>query len=193
MLVEKSYSSFGNTTIMSRLGKQPIQIPANVEVTCADGILKVKGPKGELTRIVAGDVAIAVDGAVATVTKTKNNPKARALWGTYAAHLHNMIKGVTEGFTKILEIEGVGYKADAQGNKVKLAVGFSHPVELVAPEGVQVVTEKGVITVTGIDKEVVGQFAADLHKVKKPEPYKGKGIRYRGEYIIRKQGKKGAA
>lgn len=178
---------------MSRLGKQPIHIPANVEVTYTDGMLKVKGPKGELTRGVTGDIAVVVDAGVVTITKTKDTPKSRALWGTYAAHLHNMIKGVTEGFTKILEIEGVGYKADAQGNKVKLAVGFSHPVELIAPEGVQVVTEKGVITVTGIDKEVVGQFAADLHKVKKPEPYKGKGIRYRGEYIIRKQGKKGTA
>lgn len=178
---------------MSRLGKQPIQIPASVEVTCANGILKVKGPKGELTRGVTGDIAIVVEGGVVTITKTKDTPKSRALWGTYAAHLHNMMKGVTEGFTKILEIEGVGYKADAQGNKIKLSVGFSHPVELIAPEGVQVVTEKGVITVTGIDKEIVGQFAADIHKVKKPEPYKGKGIRYRGEYIIRKQGKKGTA
>lgn len=178
---------------MSRLGKQPIQIPANVEITVAEGMLKVKGPKGELSRVVAGDIAITVEGSVATVTKTKENKKSQALWGTYAAHIHNMIKGVTEGFTKILEIEGVGYKGEAQGNKIKLNVGFSHPVELIAPEGVQVTTEKGVITVTGIDKEVVGQFAADIHKVKKPEPYKGKGIRYRGEFIIRKQGKKGVA
>jgi large subunit ribosomal protein L6 len=138
---------------MSRLGKQPIHIPANVEVACADGILKVKGPKGELTKDVAHGIAISIEGGIATVTKVKDTPKTRALWGTYAAHILNMIKGVTEGFTKILEIEGVGYKADAQGNKVKLAVGFSHPVELVAPEGIQVVTEKGVITVTGIDKE----------------------------------------
>lgn len=99
--------------------------------------------------------------------------------------------GVTEGFTKVLEIEGVGYKAEAQGNKIKLFVGFSHPVELVTPEGVQVTTEKGIITVTGIDREVVGQFSADIRKVKKPEPYKGKGIHYQGEFIIRKQGKKG--
>ena len=178
---------------MSRLGKQPIQIPANVEVTFAQGVLTVKGPKGELKKSLAGDVTITIENGVATVTKTKDTQKSRALWGTYAAHLHNMIKGVTEGFTKILEIEGVGYKADAQNGKVKLAVGFSHPVLLTAPEGVQVTTEKGVITITGIDKEVVGQFAADVRKVKEPEPYKGKGIRYRGEYIIRKQGKKGTA
>ncbi len=179
---------------MSRLGKQPIQIPANVEVTCEKGILKVKGPKGELSRVVAGDVAIVIQDGVATVNKTKENPKSQALWGTYAAHLLNMITGVTEGFTKILEIEGVGYKAEAQGgNKIKLAIGFSHPVELTAPQHVQVVTEKNVITITGIDKEVVGQFAADIRKKKEPEPYKGKGIRYRGEYIIRKQGKKGVS
>ncbi len=178
---------------MSRLGKQPIQIPANVEITYASGVLSVKGPKGTLTRVVEGDIAIAIENGVVTVSKTKETPKSKALWGTYAAHIHNMIKGVTEGFTKILEIEGVGYKADAQGDKIKLAVGFSHPVELKAPQNVQITSEKGVITIVGIDKEVVGQFAADIRKVKKPEPYKGKGIRYRGEYVIRKQGKKGVS
>ncbi len=104
-----------------------------------------------------------------------------------------MIAGVTEGYKKILEIEGVGYKAEAQGNKIKLVVGFSHPVELVAPQGVEVINEKNVVTVSGIDKELVGQFAADIRAVKKPEPYKGKGIHYKGEYIIRKQGKKGVS
>ncbi len=104
-----------------------------------------------------------------------------------------MITGVTTGFTKILESEGVGYKAEVQGNKIKLMLGFSHPVELLAPEGVQMLVEKGVITITGVDKEVVGQFAADIRSKKKPEPYKGKGIHYRGEYIIRKQGKKGVS
>lgn len=178
---------------MSRLGKQPIQIPAGVTVTCADGVLKVSGPKGELSRVVAGDVAIAIADHVVTVSKTKENPKSQALWGTYAAHIHNMIAGVTEGFTKILEIEGVGYRAEAQNDKIKLSVGFSHPVELVAPKNVHITTEKNVITITGIDKEVVGQYAADIRKIKKPEPYKGKGIRYRGEYIIRKQGKKGVS
>ena len=145
-------------------------------------------------RQVTGDISVTIEGKVVTFAKTKENPKSKALWGTYAAHLLNMIKGVTEGFKKVLEIEGVGYRAEAQGpNKIKLSVGFSHPVELVAPEGVQVATEKGTITITGIDKEVVGQFAADIRKVKKPEPYKGKGIHYLGEYIIRKQGKKGVS
>lgn len=179
---------------MSRLGKQPIQVPENVEVTFEKDILTVKGPKGTLVRQVTGDISVSVDGKVVTFAKTKETPKSKALWGTYAAHLRNMIAGVTEGFKKVLEIEGVGYRAEAQGgNKIKLLVGFSHPVELVAPEGVQVATEKGTITVTGIDKEVVGQFAADIRKIKKPEPYKGKGIHYVGEYIIRKQGKKGVS
>jgi large subunit ribosomal protein L6 len=179
---------------MSRLGKQPIQVPENVEVTFDKGVLMVKGPKGELVRQVTGDISVTIDGKVVTFAKTKETPKSKALWGTYAAHLLNMITGVTEGFKKVLEIEGVGYRAEAQGpNKIKLSVGFSHPVELVTPEGVQVVTEKGTITITGIDKEVVGQFAADIRKVKKPEPYKGKGIHYLGEYIIRKQGKKGVS
>ncbi len=179
---------------MSRLGKQPIQVPENVEVTFDKGILKVKGPKGELVREITGDISVTIEGKVVTFAKTAETPKSKALWGTYAAHLRNMILGVTEGFKKILEIEGVGYRAEAQGaNKIKLSVGFSHPVELTAPEGVQILTEKGVITLTGIDKEVVGQFAADIRGTKKPEPYKGKGIHYKGEYIIRKQGKKGVA
>ncbi len=178
---------------MSRLGKQPIQIPANVEIVFANGTLTVRGPKGELSRDVANDIAITIENGVATVIKSKDTQKTKALWGTYAAHILNMIEGVTKGFTKILEIEGVGYKADAQGGNIKLTVGFSHPVILPVPKGVEVKTENGVITVSGIDIDAVGQFAADIRKVKEPEPYKGKGIRYRGEYIIRKQGKKGVA
>jgi large subunit ribosomal protein L6 len=179
---------------MSRLGKQPIQIPANVEVTFVNGLLTVKGPKGTIVRKLAGDVTISIADNVATVSKTKETQASKALWGTFAAHTRNMIIGVTEGYKKVLEIEGVGYRAEAQGNnKIKLSVGFSHPVELVAPEGVQVATEKGVITITGIDKDVVGQFAADIRGTKEPEPYKGKGIHYLGEYIIRKQGKKGVS
>lgn len=179
---------------MSRLGKQPVQIPANVEVTVADGVLKVKGPKGELSRAVSPEIAIVLDNGVITVSMVEDSKTARALWGTHAAHLRNMITGVTEGFKKVLEIEGVGYKAEAQGGgKIKINAGFSHPVELVAPKGVDVINEKNVITVSGLDIELVGQFAADIRKVKKPEPYKGKGIHYKGEYIIRKQGKKGVS
>lgn len=179
---------------MSRLGKQPISLPEKVTATYADGTLTIKGPKGELSRPVKQDVTVTVSEHELSFAPTKDTKEARALWGTYAAHARNMIVGVTEGFKKVLEIEGVGYRAEAQGgNKIKLLAGFSHPVELVAPQGVEIATEKGTITISGIDLEAVGQFAADVRAVKKPEPYKGKGIRYSGEYIIRKQGKKGTA
>lgn len=179
---------------MSRLGKQPITVPQNVEVTFVDRVLRVKGPKGELSCEVTKDIEVLIDEKVVTLSPNPKSDKAPALWGTFAAHLHNMIQGVTEGFTKQLEVEGVGYRAEAQGsNKLKLSVGYSHPVELTAPEGITVATEKNKITVSGIDKGVVGQFAADIRAVRKPEPYKGKGIHYVGEFIIRKQGKKGVA
>jgi len=178
---------------MSRLGVQPIKIPTGVEAAFDNGVFSVKGSKGELKKPMTNAVSITVaDGAV-TLTPAKQTKEARALWGTYASHIQNMIKGVTEGFEKRLEIEGVGYRAEAQGNKLVLNVGFSHPVELIAPEGVTVAVEKSLITVSGFDKEAVGQFAANVREVKKPEPYKGKGIHYVGEYIIRKQGKKAVA
>lgn len=175
---------------MSRLGKQPVTIPSGVEVSQADGVLTVKGPKGTLTRELHKLVTITIDGATLTVVPVDESDKARALWGTFAAHVNNMIVGVTEGFEKKLEIEGVGYRAEMKGDTLVLNVGFSHSVELKLPEGVAAVVEKNVITVTGPDKDVLGQFAANVRKVRPPEPYKGKGIRYQGEYIIRKQGKK---
>lgn len=175
---------------MSRLGKQPVTLPSGVEATLADGILTVKGPKGTLTRSIHKDVTITIDGATLTVAPAKETDQAYALWGTFAAHVRNMIAGVTEGFTKVLEIEGVGYRAEVRGNTLVLNMGFSHPVEMELPEGISATVEKNVITLSGTDKEQVGQFAADVRKVRKPEPYKGKGIRYQGEYIIRKQGKK---
>jgi large subunit ribosomal protein L6 len=135
-------------------------------------------------------VAVAIDGATMTLTPAKESDDARALWGTYAAHVRNMVTGVTEGFTKVLEIEGVGYRAEVKNGSIVLLVGFSHPVDLKIPEGITATVEKGVITLTGTDKEVLGQYAADIRGIKPPEPYKGKGIHYRGEYIIRKQGKK---
>jgi large subunit ribosomal protein L6 len=176
---------------MSRLGKQPIKIPNGVDVTTDGGVLTVKGPKGTLTRKLVPDVVLAVVEDTVTLTPKPGSEKAKALWGTYASHLHNMLKGVTEGFTKKLEIEGVGYRAEAQGQKIKLNMGYSHPVELIAPEGVSILVEKGFVTLSGADIEKVGQFAADVRAVREPEPYKGKGIHYVGEYIIRKQGKKG--
>lgn len=174
---------------MSRLGKQPVAVPNGVEVAVTNGILTVKGPKATLTRPVKSDVEIKVENNEVLLTPGKTD-LAPALWGTYAAHLRNMITGVTEGFTKILEIEGVGYRAEVKGKDIVLSVGFSHQVPLEIPAGVTAEVQKNVITLTGSDLEVLGQFAANVRKVKKPEPYKGKGIRYQGEFIIRKQGKK---
>ena len=178
---------------MSRLAKLPIPIPSGVEATLADGVLTVKGPKGTLTRELTKDVSATIADNAITFTPARENPHARALWGTYSSHAKNMIQGVTEGFEKKLEIEGVGYRAEMKGNTLVLIVGFSHPVELEIPEGLTVSVEKNMITVQGADKELVGQFAANVRKTRKPEPYKGKGIHYEGEYIIRKQGKKAVA
>jgi len=174
---------------MSRLGKLPVTIPSGVTVTCEKGVLTVKGAKATLTREVKKDVEIKIDGTTITLIPGKTDA-ARALWGTYAAHLRNMLKGVTEGYTQILQIEGVGYRAEVKGNEIVLNVGFSHPVPLVIPAGISAEVQKNIITLTGADKDALGQFAANVRKVKKPEPYKGKGIRYQGEFIIRKQGKK---
>lgn len=174
---------------MSRLGKIPVVIPSGVEVTHEGGVLTVKGTKGTLSRPMKKDVNIKI--ADGTITFTPGDtPDAKALWGTYAAHARNMVTGVTEGFTKILEIEGVGYRAEVKGNEIVLNVGFSHPVNLEIPEGISAEVAKSVITLTSHDRDALGQFAANVRKVKKPEPYKGKGIRYQGEYVIRKQGKK---
>lgn len=175
---------------MSRLGKIPVVIPAGVEVTLTDGVLKTKGPKATLERAVLPDVSITIEGGEITLAPANQTKAAKALWGTYAAHTRNMITGVTEGFTRNLEIEGVGYRAAVEGNKIVLNVGFSHPVHLEIPAGISAEVVKNVITLTGSDKDALGQFAANVRKVKKPEPYKGKGIRYQGEHIIRKQGKK---
>jgi large subunit ribosomal protein L6 len=175
---------------MSRLGKQPVVLPAGVEASFVDGVLTIKKGNSSLSRPVKDDVAVKVEGDTVVFTPKEGSDLAPALWGTYAAHARNMVLGVTEGFKKILEIEGVGYRAEVKGNKLVLLMGFSHPVEMEIPEGVTVTVEKGVVTIAGVDKEVVGQFAANVREVKKPEPYKGKGIRYKGEYIIRKQGKK---
>ena len=174
---------------MSRLGKIPVVIPAGVEITFVENLLTVKGPKGTLTREIKKDIAVAVEGGHVTLTPQKTD-NAPALWGTYAAHIRNMIEGVTKGYSKVLQIEGVGYRAEVKGNILVLSVGYSHPVELHIPAGVTALVEKSVVTLSGHDKEVVGQFAANVRKIRKPEPYKGKGIRYQDEYIIRKQGKK---
>jgi large subunit ribosomal protein L6 len=174
---------------MSRLGKIPVAIPNGVEITLVDGLLTVKGPKGTLTRVLKEDVTVIISNESVTLAPQKTD-LAKALWGTYAAHIRNMIAGVTTGFTRILEIEGVGYRAEVKGSTLVLSVGFSHPVPLEIPAGISAVVEKSVVTLAGPDKDALGQFAANVRKVRKPEPYKGKGIRFRGEFIIRKQGKK---
>lgn len=178
---------------MSRIGKQTITIPQGTEVTVGDGVVTVKGPKGELTRSFRSDVEISVADSAVTLNTTRDTILARSLWGTYASHVVNMIQGVNTPYEKKLIIEGVGYKGEVQGNDVILNVGFSHPVKLTAPEGVTASIEKNVITISGPDKEKVGQFSAEIRAKKKPEPYKGKGIRYDDEVVRRKQGKRAVA
>lgn len=183
----KYYLKFGN---MSRLAKQPIEIPANTTVTRDGMAITVKGPKGELTRKFRDDVAIEIGDKEITLTLPKTTMFTQGLWGTYASHLRNMIHGVNEGYEKRLIIEGVGFKAALSGKTIEMSLGFSHTVKVEVPEGLDVAVEKNEIVVKGIDKELVGSFAAMVRAKKKPEPYKGKGIRYHDEVIRRKEGKK---
>lgn len=175
---------------MSRIGKQPVAIPEGVEVTVDGMAVMVKGPHGQLSRSFRPEVSVEVKDGMVVVTPKKKTQMARTLWGTTASHIRNMVVGVTEKYEKKLVIEGVGFRAEMQGGKLVMQVGFSHPVEIDIPEGLEVSTEKELITISGIDKEQVGAFAAKVRAQKKPEPYKGKGIRYEGEVIRRKQGKK---
>ena len=178
---------------MSRVGRMPIEIPAGVTVTQNEHTLTVKGAKGELTRTFHPDINIAVEENVITVTRPSDGKEHRSLHGLTRALVANMVTGVHEGFTKTLEINGVGYRAAKQGNKLALTLGFSHPVEMEAPAGITIdVPAPNKIVVFGADKEVVGAVAADIRKWRKPEPYKGKGIRYEGEVVRRKAGKAGA-
>jgi len=183
---------------MSRIGKNPIPVPSGVTVTVADRDLTVKGPKGELKRTLPGVITVRQDGDTLLVERPDDERTNRAQHGLTRTLVANMVAGVTDGFTKELEIHGVGYRANAQGPRnLELALGFSHPVRVEAPEGIEfeVVAAAGGqasrIVVKGIDKEKVGQVAADIRKIRKPEPYKGKGVRYAGEHIIRKAGKTG--
>lgn len=178
---------------MSRIGKKPITIPKGTEITLDGETLRVKGPKGELTRTFPRDVHIDVqDGEVTTTPADETSKDARALWGTSASHILNMIQGVNEEYERKLEVEGVGYRVEVQGSKLVLNVGFSHSVEIEIPEGLDVSVEKNTITIKGINNEKVGLFAAKVRDIRKPEPYKGKGIRYSDEIIRRKEGKKTA-
>jgi len=179
---------------MSRIGKQQIEIPTKTEVKVSDNEVHVKGPLGELSRVFRpADVSVSVSENAVLVKPKRETKISRSLWGTYASHIKNMISGVNEPFVKKLIVEGVGYRVEVSGSNLVLSVGYSHPVSVKIPEGVSVAVEKNVITVSGPNKEVVGEFAANVRSKKKPEPYKGKGIRYDDEVVRRKQGKRAVA
>jgi len=175
---------------MSRVGKKPIIVPEKTEVTLSDGSITVKGPLGELSRSFTREVKLSrVDNAI-VVSQNADTLVARALWGTYASHVSNMVQGVNTPFEKKLALEGIGYKVEVKGTTLALALGFSHPVVVPIPNTIKVVVEKNIITISGIDKAAVGEFTAKIRALKKPEPYKGKGLRHVGEVIKIKQGKK---
>jgi len=178
---------------MSRVGKKPIEVPSGVTVTVSDdNTVTVKGPKGELTRQFNSEMKIEQEGNIITVVRPSDSKEHRTIHGTTRALLANMVKGVSEGFSRSLELIGVGYRAQLQGKKLVLNVGYSHPVEFTPENGIEIeVPSNTKIVVKGIDKERVGAFAADIRAVRPPEPYKGKGIRYEGEYVRRKEGKTG--
>ena len=177
---------------MSRIGKSPIPVPSGVDVTIAGAHVTVKGPKGTLERDIPGAITVRQEGDELLVERPDDERQNRAQHGLTRTLVANMVQGVTEGFTKELEIIGVGYRAAAQGAGIELALGFSHPVRVAAPDGIQFeVPLPTRILVRGIDKEKVGQVAADIRKIRKPEPYKGKGVRYLGEHVQRKAGKTG--
>ena len=176
---------------MSRIGKKPISVPGGVTVNLASDSITVKGPKGELGMPLVAEVIASLDNDEITVQPKDNSKRARSMWGMQRTRIANLIEGVTNGFTKELEINGVGYRAAVKGKELNLQLGFSHDVDYPIPDGIEIKCEKPtLITITGIDKQVVGQVAAEIREYRKPEPYKGKGVKYSNEYIFRKEGKK---
>jgi large subunit ribosomal protein L6 len=176
---------------MSRIGKKAVAIPSGVSASIDNGTLSVKGPKGTLTLGLSDLIDYKVEGEEIVVKPANDTKQARAFWGMQRTLVANLVEGVANGFTKVLDIKGVGYRASTQGRKIKLQLGFSHDVDLDVPEGLEVKTpDQTTIEISGIDKQKVGQFAAEIREWRKPEPYKGKGVAYRGEYIFRKEGKK---
>lgn len=176
---------------MSRIGKRAVSVPAGVTANIADGMLSVKGPKGTLSMPLTDEISYALEDGSISVQPANETKRARAFWGMQRTLVQNLITGVTEGFSKRLEITGVGYRANAQGKKLKLQLGYSHDVDLDVPEGLEVKTpDQTTVEISGSDKQKVGQFAAEVRRWRKPEPYKGKGIKYAGEFIFRKEGKK---
>ena len=178
---------------MSRIGNSPITVPAGVDVTVSGGRVSVKGPKGQLEREIPGDITISQDGDTLNVARPNDENKTKALHGLTRSLVNNMVIGVTDGFRKELEIHGVGYRAEQQGpNKLRMNLGYSHTIDVEAPDGIVFeVPQQTSVIVTGIDNEIVGQVAANIRSLRKPEPYKGKGVRYAGERIVRKAGKAG--
>lgn len=176
---------------MSRTGKKPITVPAGVTASVEGGKISVKGPKGTLSMPTADDISYEVGDGTITVKPANDTKRAKAFWGMQRTLVQNLVTGVTDGFSKKLLITGVGYRANAQGKKLKLQLGYSHDVDLEVPEGVEVKTpDQTTVEISGNDKQKVGQFAAEIRRWRKPEPYKGKGIKYEGEFIFRKEGKK---
>ena len=176
---------------MSRIGKKPIDLPDGVEIDIKPGLITVKGPKGELQQEVSTDMTVKTEDGTITVERPTDRPNHRALHGLTRSLIANMIVGVTDGYTKVLEIQGVGYRAAAKGKGLELALGYSHPVSIEAPEGIEFeLPQPTEIIVKGIDKQKVGQVAANIRESRPPEPYKGKGIRYRDEHVLRKVGKR---
>lgn len=178
---------------MSRIGKKPVSIPEGVAVTLSGSVISVKGPKGTLEFMHRREVKVAMEEQSLLVTKVGITKKAQAIWGTTAKLIANMIIGVTAGFQKQIELNGVGFRMTTAGKKITLALGFSHPVEMIIPEGLEAKIENNILTISGIDKQQVGEFAAVVRKLKPVEPYKGKGFRYVGEVVRRKEGKKASA
>lgn len=175
---------------MSRVGKKPVILPSGTTASLKDGVLTVKGSKGQLELPVHPRVTLDITAESVTVSvPSQENKKDKALWGLFRALIQNLVDGVNKGFEKKLEVNGVGFKVATAGTKLTMSLGFSHPVEVEIPAGLQVVVEKNLITITGIDKQLVGQFAANVRSLKPPEPYKGKGIKYVDETILRKAGK----
>jgi large subunit ribosomal protein L6 len=176
---------------MSKIGKQPISVPNGVTINYNDGVIEVKGKEGVLSRKVPPNVSIKIDNNEIIVGSVDQPTKQdRAMWGTWRALINNMVIGVSEGFKKVLEYKGVGYKAVVQGKNLELSLGFSHDITFPAPDGIEFATEKNSITISGIDKELIGQVAAKIRRLRPPEPYKGAGIKYENEVIRRKEGKK---
>ncbi|MFZ5706342.1 MAG: 50S ribosomal protein L6 [Pseudomonadota bacterium] len=176
---------------MSRIGKRPVPVPAGVTASLEGKTLSVKGPKGTLTMSLADEVTYAVEEGQISVQPVNDSKRSRSFWGMQRTMVQNLIVGVTEGYTKTLQITGVGYRANVQGQNLKLQLGYSHDVDFAIPEGITIATpDQTTVHISGIDKQKVGQVAAEIRRWRKPEPYKGKGIKYAGEYIFRKEGKK---